>query len=89
MRRLVGEPDIRNRKVLLRLVQAGFDFGQVVHLPYKTAVMIYRTRAAFEQMRGLPPPPAPTRSPMDGWRGQYHALVSRVGRRIGLIERHW
>jgi Acetyltransferase (GNAT) domain len=89
VQRMVGEPDIRNRKVLLRLVQAGFDFGRVVHLPYKTAVMTYRTRAAFDRSRGLHPPPAPTQSPMDGWRGKYHTLVSRVGRRIGLIERHW
>lgn len=89
VQRLVGEPDIRNRKVLLRLVQSGFEFGRVIHLRYKTAVMIYMTRAAFERTRDLPPPPAPAQSPMDGWRGKYHLLVSRVGRRLGLIERHW
>ncbi|MEY4908120.1 MAG: hypothetical protein RL260_1838 [Pseudomonadota bacterium] len=89
VQRMVGEPDIRNRKVLLRLVQAGFEFGRVIHLPYKTAVMIYLSRATFDQARGLPPPPAPTQSPMDGWRLNYHSLVSRIGRRVGLIERHW
>ena len=33
VQRLVGEPDVRNHKVLVRLAQGGFSFGRVIHMP--------------------------------------------------------
>jgi len=89
VQRLVAEPDVRNHKVLVRLAQAGFSFGRVIHMPHKTAVLSYLSRADFERTRGSPPPPAPIEPPLHGLRLRYHLGVSRVGRRLGLIACDW
>ncbi|MEX8493798.1 GNAT family N-acetyltransferase [Sphaerotilus sp.] len=87
--RIVCEPDVRNEKAMKRLVQAGFSGAKVVHLPYKSALLMRRSRVAFEAARTQPPPPNPAKAPLTGLSLKYHLLVSRIGRRIGLIERHW
>ncbi|MEN9483522.1 MAG: hypothetical protein RJB37_1402 [Pseudomonadota bacterium] len=89
VRRIVCEPDVRNEKAMRRLVQAGFSGSKVVHLPYKSALLMHRTRPAFDAARNTPPPPNPDQAPLAGLALRYHLLVSRIGRRIGLIERHW
>ncbi|CAN5390242.1 N/A [soil metagenome] len=89
VQRLVAEPDVRNRKILIRLAQAGFRFGRVIHMPHKTALLSYLSRADFERTRGLTPPPAPVEAPLRGLRLRFHLGVSRVGRRLGLIASDW
>ncbi|MDZ7856465.1 GNAT family N-acetyltransferase [Sphaerotilus sp.] len=87
--RIVCEPDLRNEKAMRRLVQAGYQGVKVVHLPYKSALLMQRSRGSFEASHDQPPPRQPERAPVAGLALQYHLLVSRIGRRIGLIERHW
>ena len=89
VQRLVGEPDVRNHKVLVRLAQAGFSFGRVIHMPHKTAILTYLSRVDFERMQGSPPPPAPVKPPLRGLRLAYHLGISRVGRRLGFIACGW
>lgn len=89
VQRLVCEPDVRNQKVLVRLAQGGFSFGRVIHMPHKSALLAYLSRADFERMQGSPPPPAPVKPPLRGLRLAYHLGVSRVGRRLGLIACDW
>lgn len=86
--RLVGEPDIRNRKVLARLVQTGFEFGSVVHLPHKTALMIYMSRERHQALQdGMPPPNGPV--PLSDRAVKLHMLAGRIGRKLGIYERNW
>ena len=89
VRRIVGEPDVRNEKAMRRMVQAGFSADKVLHLRYKSALLMHRSRPSFEAARTQAPPPNPDRAPLSGMVLKYHLLVSRIGRRIGLIERHW
>ncbi|MCQ6553404.1 acetyltransferase [Streptomyces sp. C10-9-1] len=49
-RRLVAEPDARNRKAVDRLLRAGFTLGPVVDKPEKRAQLAFLPRAAYEQM---------------------------------------
>jgi len=89
VQRVVCEPDVRNRKMLVRLAQAGFSFGRVIHMPHRTAVLCYLDRAGFERTRGASPPVAPAEPPLHGLRLRYHLGVRRVGLRLGLIARDW
>ena len=62
IQRVVAEPDIRNRKVVTRLMQRGFERGPVLHLQYKTAQLMYLSRARHTARRlaaapRLPDPP--------------------------------
>lgn len=86
VQRIIGEPDLRNEKVLMRLVQGGFRFGRVIHLPYKTAWMIYYTREDLNRANRMAPP---KNQPLPWYRGlhlNYHMLVGRIGRKLGMIK---
>lgn len=79
VQRIVGEPDLRNQKILTRLLQAGFRRERVVHLPHKTAALVTFPRSRFEA--GLPDvaPPRPT---LHAWplRVRWHFELGRIAR---------
>lgn len=81
VQRIVGEPDLRNDKVLMRLAQAGYSFGKVVHLPHKTAQMIFVTREKFEALNHNSPPPK-RELRHHALRVKYHMLLGRVIRKL-------
>ncbi|WP_374927907.1 GNAT family N-acetyltransferase [Kytococcus sedentarius] len=47
VRRLVAEPDVRNRPAIARLLEAGFSLGEVTDLGHKTAQFAFLERSAF------------------------------------------
>lgn len=83
--RLVHQPDLGNEKVLIRLVQAGYEMGKILYLPYKTAQFVYMTRARFQSLDREAPPP---KTAYPHWRLKYrvHTFIGRVLRRLGLVR---
>ena len=83
VQRIVAEPDIRNEKMLVRCLQAGYTLGDVVHLPDKTAQMVQLTRSAFSALRAEPPPkPA---APLSAAQIRAHLMIGRVKRRLHTV----
>lgn len=79
VRTLVCEPDLRNRRVITRLLQAGFRRVKVVYLPHKIALLMAITRAQAEAARTAPTPPLPA---LSAWsvRVLWHRLLGRIAR---------
>jgi len=77
--RLVCEPDLRNQRVIARLLQAGFQRVKVVYLPHKIAQLMTIDRSQFEARRAAETPPLPT---LRAWpvRVFVHRLIGRVAR---------
>jgi RimJ/RimL family protein N-acetyltransferase len=81
VQRIVAEPDIRNRKIIARLIQRGFRLGRVVQLPHKTAQLVFLSRERHARRRSLPP----GRKPQLSWyaiRARCHVFAGRVIRRL-------
>ena len=83
--RLVHQPDLGNEKVLIRLVQAGYEMGRILYLSHKTAQFVYMTRARFLSLDRDTPPP---KTAFPHWRLKYrcHTFIGRVLRRLGLVR---
>lgn len=82
--RIIGEPDLRNTTVLRFLLQGGFELGQVVYLPHKTAQMVFMTRPAFER---LPARPAPRcAEPVPARKVWMHVQIGKVLRKLGIAR---
>lgn len=79
VRTLVCEPDLRNRRVITRLLQAGFRRVKVVYLPHKIALLMAIDRAQAEAARTAPIPPLPT---LSAWSARvlWHRLIGRIVR---------
>ena len=81
VQRVVGEPDVSNRKVLRLVLQCGYSLGGVIHLRHKTARFISIRRERFTAVNAgrtrldleYSPNPLALR---------YHRLVGRIRRRI-------
>jgi hypothetical protein len=84
--RLIVEPDIRNARMLGRLVEAGFEREAVVHLSSKTAWVMALTRARHAVLVQSGRWPA-RQQPVAGGALRWHLLVGRVGRKLGLLPR--
>jgi RimJ/RimL family protein N-acetyltransferase len=83
--RIVAEPDIRNEKVLIRFVQAGYKLDQVVQLPSKTAQMVSITRDKFLAMdRGI----KPKKKHLRFWKVKlkYHLVLGRAYSKFAKIN---
>lgn len=80
VRRMVCEPDLRNRKMISRLYQLGFQREKVVHLAHKTGLLMSITREGFEAARraGVAPP----RPVLRWWpaRVRWHFELGRLAR---------
>ncbi|WP_260853462.1 GNAT family N-acetyltransferase [Kocuria palustris] len=48
-RRIVAEPDARNRPALQRLARTGFELGPQIRLPHKTGLLAFLPREAAER----------------------------------------
>lgn len=79
VQRLVCEPDLRNQKIITRLLQFGFERRKVVHLPHKTGLMMSIDRARFEAVAAGP---APARPVLRHWplRVRWHFELGRITR---------
>ncbi|MEM9339296.1 MAG: GNAT family N-acetyltransferase [Bacteroidota bacterium] len=51
--RILVEPDIRNKKMFAICERIGFQLGQVVELPHKTAQLAFLTRKRYQQFKSL------------------------------------
>lgn len=49
--RIVVEPDIRNKKMFALCERIGFQLGEIIELPNKTAQLAFLTRKRFEQFK--------------------------------------
>lgn len=77
--RLVLEPDLRNRRVIARLMQAGFRRAKVVYLPHKIALLMTIDRSQAEAARSARTPPMP-RLPAWSARVLWHRVLGRIAR---------
>lgn len=81
VKRVVAEPDVRNRKILTRLMQLGFQLRGAVHLPYKTGMLVTLERAQFDaHLAGH----APARPHLRLW-----PLRVRLYLEMGRVARTW
>jgi RimJ/RimL family protein N-acetyltransferase len=81
VQRIVAEPDIRNHKIIARLLQRGFSLGRVVQLPHKTAQLVFLSRETHAHRRNLPPGSRPRLS-WHSTRARCHVFAGRVIRRL-------
>lgn len=51
--KIVAEPDIRNHKMIHVFEQCGFEFQQVIHLPDKTAALLFCDRPQLQPKEQL------------------------------------
>lgn len=51
--RILVEPDIRNKKMFAICERVGFQLGNVVELPHKTAQLAFLTRSRHQQFKSL------------------------------------
>lgn len=80
--RIVAEPDLRNRKAVMRFVQSGYRLGPVVRLPDKVAQMVFLTR---ERCLAMSRSRAPSKPPLPFWafKLEYHITLRRFLERLG------
>jgi hypothetical protein len=83
--RIVGEPDIRNEKVLVRLLQVGYLLGQALYLPHKTARFIHLTRERFDSLDHDHPPPRIAVPASWARAVRWHMFAGRVMRKLRLV----
>lgn len=81
VQRVVGEPDVRNRKIITRLMQMGFRLCGAVHLPYKTGMLVILERARFEARLAAKAPPRPNL--------RFWSLRARCYLEMGRVTRKW
>lgn len=81
--RLVHQPEIHNRKVGARLVQAGYVDNGVVHLSCKSVRVYSMTSEAFA-IRPCLENPVPVALPSSPVGVRWHHLVGQTRRRLGL-----
>jgi len=86
VQRTVGEPDIRNTKVLARNLQLGHEFGKVIFLPHKTAQLTYLTRDGFNQAKQAIALPL-KRHPIHPLKLKYYVLAGRIRRKLIRVLR--
>lgn len=84
--RIVAEPDIRNHKMLVRCAQAGYQIGQALYLPAKTARLVWLTRERFAQLDLAHAPPKPS-VPRQAARVGLHRLAAALVRLLVRIAR--
>lgn len=79
VQRVVCEPDLRNEKMITRLLQVGFQRQGVVHLPNKNACLMSFSRQRLQAGFATRPPPRPT---LRAWgaRVRWHVEVGRLVR---------
>lgn len=81
VQRIVGEPDLRNDKVITRLLQVGFQREGVVHLPNKNALLLSFTR---QRLHAGFAAPAPSRPTLRAWRARVRWHIEK-----GRVLRAW
>lgn len=79
--RIVCEPDITNRKALMRFRQAGYRPLRVAHLSYKTAQLVHLSREQHVAAGPLRPPALQPMANYRLWSG-VHAFIGRVVRKL-------
>lgn len=83
VRRIVGEPDISNHKVMVRLLQVGYDVTNALYLPNKTARFVHLTREKFARLDHDRPAPKVVVTAMWRTKAWVHVKVGRLLRRFG------
>ncbi|MEH6584568.1 MAG: GNAT family N-acetyltransferase, partial [Halioglobus sp.] len=81
VQRVIGEPDIRNTRVIALIQQLGYQFGKVIQLPDKTAIICYLTREGFNEVKLKPVPPK-VAQPVPPLKLKYHVFIGKVRRKL-------
>jgi RimJ/RimL family protein N-acetyltransferase len=79
--RIVGEPDIANKKIITLLLQCGYSLGPVIYLRNKTARFVYISREKFNAVnaQGIRPVVEYSLHPV---KLSYHQLVGKARRKV-------